>query len=91
MHTIKTVSRVYMAMATHLREMARRLNKTAKRFTEDCDPMESLCGGETLHPFHCKDIALQDAVINYTRANWGKIGNISFAWGIMQLVRNAGE
>lgn len=77
------------AMYTHLRHLARRIQSEASRFTDDCNPADSLCGSAALHPFHIEDIALKDEVIKYTKANWKRIGDISFAWGLIQLVRLA--
>ena len=77
------------AMASHLRQIAKQINTSAKRFTEHAE--DSLCGSDALHPFHIEDAAIQDAVVNYTKANWKKVGDISFAWGLITLVRLASK
>jgi hypothetical protein len=76
-------------MATNLREVARRIEKAALRFTEDYAPQDSLYQSVNLNAVQVQDVALQDAIIKYTRDNWKKIGDISFAWGLIKLVRLA--
>jgi len=83
-HTSK--SDANRAMATHLRWMSKKISDSAKRFTPECAPEDSLSAVKT-SPLHVQDSALEEMIIAYTRQNWGKIGNISFAWGLIQLVR----
>lgn len=73
------------ALATHLRTLASRLEYSAKRFT-DPKMQGSLVGAE-LHPKELEDSALEAIIVDYLRANYKRIGDLSLAYGLIKLVR----
>jgi hypothetical protein len=66
------------ATATHLRELSRRLALAA-------DSAGSL--GVDKH----EDICLETQVLAYIKQNYGKIGDISMAHGLVKLVRTGSQ
>lgn len=68
------------AMATHLRELARRLENAAERYI-----------GGVPNIYQKEDIALNEQVRAYIKQNYKQIGDISMAWGLIELVRKGSQ
>lgn len=94
-HHYRETSDSDKAMATHLRELARRLEKTAKRYDPDCDPRDALwCKNDEKRACtirHCEDIALEEQVIKYIKQNYRQIGDMSMVHGLIKLVRHGSQ
>lgn len=72
------------SMATHLNELARKLTNSAKRYTNG----ELNYGDGSANSIaRIEDIALEQQVLAYVKANYGKIGDLSMAHGLVKLVR----
>ena len=53
------------------------------------DSLSSKNGACTI--IHHEDIALQQQVIKYIQANYKQIGDISMAYGLIQLIRHGSQ
>lgn len=73
------------SIATHLDELARRLSNTAKRFRGG-----NLNATLTSVP-SIEDSHIQEQVVEYLKQNWGRIGDISTAYGVVNIVRHVSQ
>lgn len=78
---------VNRSMATHLKDLSRKLSNMADRFTnEDCPLNAKLLGVPEI-----EDICIEQQVVSYLKQNWGKIGDTSTAYGVVNIVRHGSQ